>query len=364
MNAEPHLDSRPAAANACAMCKPTRFFGVVLALLTPSLISAPAGAAAPAPQLDLEQLEWGCVAQCRAWSDAEQTLFCLDGGESLSCNDCSAAFVSAKDGKLHWQLVQACGQMEADIDKARVATINRRLKRGRYQPVEPLWASGPVSTAQTALQGDLGDGVRATRRGDELLVMRGDTVLDRTRWRFDPELDPEHEVTNVAIYRLGPARLLVVFDYHNPDFVTHDRRQVVLKRTVTSSRPAARPERQVTCPPTAECSPAYGKVVAYLEAVCAGQLTDDDLAALEVMAAGAIIGAPELVLLFNAHGAFHGYRFKRETWLNSLFYGQGREQWLPAACVKRFSSFARASEVPKADTKARNALKAIWNRHK
>jgi hypothetical protein len=342
-----------------------RFVGGALALAVLIVMKAPSAAAPPTPKLDPEQLEWGCVPECRAWSDKEQALFCLDGGESLACNDCQGAFLKVSDKKVDWQLLQACGQMEPLRDMARLDAVNRRLVSGGYAQVEALWGSGDVKVVDRALQGDIGDGVRVERRGDELLIAKGDTVLDRTRWRFDPDQDPEHEITRVIVYALGPERLFVVFDYHNPDFVIHDRRHVLLTRAAAKPTPAStRPARDLECPAAAKCSPAYGKVHGYLEAVCAGSLGPADLAALEAMAAYGGIGTPELVLLFNAHGALYGYRFESEAWLNDLFYGTGREAWLPAPCVERFRSYRRASEVPAADTKARDALKAIWRHHK
>ena len=71
-------------------------------------------------------------------------------------------------------------------------------------------------------------GPSLARVDDNLLLQRRDTQLDATRWRHDPELDPEHDHTQVLAYALGDD-FLVLFDDSNVDYVAHDRRQVVLK---------------------------------------------------------------------------------------------------------------------------------------
>lgn|GEM_PF-7041179 len=71
-----------------------------------------------------------------------------------------------------------------------------------------------------------------------------------------------------------------------------------------------------------------------------------------------------LAVLFNLHGAMYGYAFKVETWLNDFFYGSatnGKTDWLPASCQAAIRAYKTVKEVPAADTRVRDLVKALYN---
>ncbi len=323
--------------------------------------------AGPVPPLDGEDLASECSAECLGWSASERALVCLDGGESLACNDCAVAFVKAGD-KISWTPLVACGQMEPKTWPRQLEAANARLKRGKYQPVAPLWIAEDVAVDGAPPRGALPNALSVGRAGDQLTLERAGKVVSATRWHYDPDPKPElHDFTSVAVYQLDKTHVLAVFDYYNDGFIVHDRRHAPLPLAAApaADKPLApKAGAYAACPEGSDCPSDYDRSWPYLDAFCRGALTAGDLRSLDRLAVQGEVGVRDLLLLFNAHGALYGYRFKRVTWLNDFFYGAKAARWLPPACAKVIGSYASAKAVPAAFTKARGGLKKVWRRHK
>ena len=113
------------------------------------------------------------------------------------------------------------------------------------------------------------------------------------------------------------------------------------------------------CTEAAQCPEDYATVAPYLARFCAGALTDPELAALGEEVRQERLSERSLALVFNAHGAMYGYTFKKETWMNAFFYGQG--EWLPPACKAKVKAFVNAAAVPSELTRLRDRVKAVWS---
>lgn len=92
---------------------------------------------------------------------------------------------------------------------------------------------------------------------------------------------------------------------------------------------------------------------------CRGNTTESDLTALDKLAQRRTISARALVAVFNLYGAFYGYEFKSEQWLNDLYYGAG-VNGLPASCRAKVRAYASASEIPMHFGKTRDRVQQIW----
>lgn len=123
-----------------------------------------------------------------------------------------------------------------------------------------------------------------------------------------------------------------------------------------SFRPAD--ELAARCTPEAQCPQDYARVAPYLGAFCAGALGESSLESLREQVRARQISKRSLSIVFNALGAMHGYDFKKETWLNGLFYGSG--EWLPPTCRAAVRTLSGPREVPLAITKLRDQVKKIW----
>jgi len=114
------------------------------------------------------------------------------------------------------------------------------------------------------------------------------------------------------------------------------------------------------CTAEAQCPPDYAEIVPYLGSFCAGTTSDASYNVLSAEVARKTISKRTLSIVFNAYGAIHGYEFKKEKWLNGLFYGAGAA-WLPASCRVKMKTVASAKVMPFVLTKLRDRAKKIWN---
>lgn len=112
------------------------------------------------------------------------------------------------------------------------------------------------------------------------------------------------------------------------------------------------------CTSASQCPEDYISTLPYLEAFCARTLKHEDIELLRSDATKGRISPQSLLMLFNAYGAFYGFDFKRETWLNAFFYGSG--EWLPAQCRMMIRSFGRPEDIPPQMAADRDALRTIW----
>ncbi len=114
------------------------------------------------------------------------------------------------------------------------------------------------------------------------------------------------------------------------------------------------------CTAEAQCPADYAQIAPYLASFCAGTTSDASLVVLAGEVTRKVVSKRTLGIVFNAYGAMHGYEFKKEKWLNGLFYGSGAA-WLPASCRAKMKTVASAKAMPFHLTKLRDRVKKIWN---
>ncbi len=112
------------------------------------------------------------------------------------------------------------------------------------------------------------------------------------------------------------------------------------------------------CTAASQCPTDYAAVAPYLGSFCSGSTSDASFAALAADVKRGAISKRTLSLVFNAYGAIHGYQFKKETWMNAFFYGDGA--WLPETCRGKMKSVASAKVMPFYLTKLRDRVKKLW----
>ena len=118
--------------------------------------------------------------------------------------------------------------------------------------------------------------------------------------------------------------------------------------------------------PAGNTAPSTGKpfdehpfLAEFANNFCRGNTTESDLTALDNLAQRRTISARALVAIFNLYGAFYGYEFKSELWLNDLYYGAGMNA-LPASCRAKVRAYASAHEIPMHFGKTRDRVQQIW----
>ncbi|MCA9516179.1 MAG: hypothetical protein KC635_14650 [Myxococcales bacterium] len=321
--------------------------------------------------LTAKALLWGCRTGCYAVSPKSGALLCLTGSEGLACADCQGAWVApgtrrAED--IAWKRLQMCGQMSPWTDPKAVAALNAAGKGAR--PVDALVTLGTLTRADMpahAVHGPLA--LEIDRR--ELRVLEGGQVVGAAPW--DEGLEESAEV-ELALYALdGPAKgkkpgarsFLVALEAQVPGMVVSESRWFVF--TAEAPPAAGKPlppddALAARCTATAECPEDYAKVAPYLAGVCAGDLSDAALDALDADARAGRVSTRALIAVFNVHGAMTGYAFKSERWLNAFFYGAGA--WLPEGCRAKIKAYAKPGDVPAAVTRLRDRVLAIWRRVK
>ena len=72
-----------------------------------------------------------------------------------------------------------------------------------------------------------------------------------------------------------------------------------------------------------------------------------------------LVSVRALIAVFDVYGAFYGYAFKSELWLNNLYYGEGATH-LPASCRAMIRAYRSAGEVPGHLEAVRDRVKRIW----
>ncbi|MFT7580960.1 MAG: hypothetical protein ACI9MR_002634 [Myxococcota bacterium] len=261
-------------------------------------------------------------------------------------------------------LFTVVGWDTAPYATAGIRAANVRLRKGKLQVVKAQWEFSDLAPTATPAPGTLTGGATVGREGPALVVRRGATLNNATTWRYDPTLNPVHDLTSVAVYALGTDRVYAVFDDANDGYVTHDRRHVILHTKPSAPGLPVEAKAYERCSNEALCPLDYDRSWPYLDVFCRDVLTPATLEGLAADASSGKIGSRDLMMLFNAHGALHGYRFKKQKWLNAFFYGKGAKRWLPPVCTKRFASFDSAKVVPASFGKARGKLKALWRKFK
>ncbi len=97
----------------------------------------------------------------------------------------------------------------------------------------------------------------------------------------------------------------------------------------------------------------------FVDRFCRGAVSESDLATLESLARDGAVSVRALIALFNVYGAFYGYEFKSELWLNDLYYGAGATH-LPASCRALVRTYRTEGEVPGHLESVRDRVKRIW----
>lgn len=97
----------------------------------------------------------------------------------------------------------------------------------------------------------------------------------------------------------------------------------------------------------------------FVDRFCRGTVSESDLTTLDRLAHERAISVRALIAVFNIYGAFYGYTFKSEVWLNDLYYGAGATQ-LPGSCRARIRTYRSEGEVPGTLESVRDRVKRIW----
>lgn len=287
--------------------------------------------------LTFDKLQWGCTSRCIAFEKKSGALLCLSGGESLACDTCSGAWVEPNTTdakKIAWKPLAECGQMKPQRFPANLNALNTRVA-GAVEHF-PLMALEPFVPPTTGVHQAV-DNLELAVVGDRLTLSRDHQVIAAADWRAATQPEPGEEV-RVQAYRIG-ERYLVALVLKVPAFVVQRTVWLVLQPEVAASDLAV--------------------IKPYLERFCAGALSDADLETLTTGARSGAITQRALIALFNAHGAFYGYVFKSEKWLNDFYYVE-RDQ-LPTSCRDRIGKYPNSDAVPAALTALRDRVKAIWS---
>ncbi len=321
----------------------------------------PDGEGIPPLPLTFKALEWNCPATCIAVAPASGRLLCLNGNEGLSCDDCEAAWVDPGQSRIAWRSLQSCGQMEPALHKGALAAINAEAAKLKARAVEPEFAPDTFTRVTEPHVHQVGE-LTFVLDSRTLRIMRKGTPEGELAWApIGRALEKDEEVT-IESFALGGGHLVAVF-YKNPEFVRGETRWEMLSKqtpTPADATPLA-PETgaRAKCAPDANCPPDYDPIVPYMRHFCAQTLTDAELAGLRTQARRGELGKRELIALFNLRGAFHGYAFKAEKWLNAFYYGSGA--WLPDECRRLIRASATEKDVPTAFATLRDKVKAIWS---
>lgn len=282
--------------------------------------------------------------------DPKGALLCLDGHESLSCDECDGVWieppVDADVKTARWSTLQSCGQMEPQRHKANLTALNRRLKGAT--PIEPEfthedWVEPPTSSPLALRDGRIGVLIAA----DTITVTTPDGTALSAPWRAEAALE-EGERLSLQLYAFGTG-YLGALTIKNPEYM--------MERTLWLPF-LARPAPTMAAPDAATITPMVAR---WLEAFCTQTLNPADWDALEKAASSGSVSPDGLMALFNTHGALHGYVFKRELWLNDFFYANDR---LPERCRARVRQYPSASAVPASFAKDRDRLRALWHKHR
>lgn len=308
--------------------------------------------------LTFDALDWDCSSRCVA-ADTKGALLCLDGTEALSSYNCSAAWVEptlADPSKIGWKELLRGGEMQVKKLSANLAAINKRTKGAHnidaiFETSEPFTATTPhgvvLSDNGSASMKVTPEALRISHRG----------FVGHLDWQPVAALEGGEEV-RVFVYQLG-TRYLATLVIKDPGFVVQRTTWAFFTPDVATVPPTS---KAAICPELAHCPADYAATKPLFEGFCAGTLSDADFTRLAVEAGQKKVTVETLVALFNLHGAFYGYTFKQELWLNAFYYGRG--DWLPPACVPLMKRWTKAGEVPAAQTKARDRVKTIWQQVK
>ena len=321
----------------------------------------PDGEGIPTLPLTFKALEWNCPATCIAVAPASGRLLCLSGNEGLSCDDCEAAWVDPGQSRIAWKSLQECGQMEPTFRKSTLAAINAEAAKLKARAAEPEFAPDTFTRVAEPQVHQVGE-LTFVLDSRTLRIARKGSPEGELAWApVGRALAKDEEVT-IESFALGQGHLIGIF-YKSPDFVRGEARWEFVSKQAPAPADATTlpPETgaRAKCGPDANCPADYDPIVPYMRHFCAQTLTDAELAGLRTQARRGELGKRELIAIFNLRGAFHGYEFKAEKWLNGFYYGSGA--WLPDECRRLIRASATEKDVPNAFATLRDKVKAIWS---
>ncbi|MDX9719461.1 MAG: SUMF1/EgtB/PvdO family nonheme iron enzyme [Myxococcota bacterium] len=117
--------------------------------------------------------------------------------------------------------------------------------------------------------------------------------------------------------------------------------------------------------PPLQCPLHYLALAPLLEKLCDESWTESDELELESMLSQGKLGPKDLPFLFNIYGAMSGYSFQDPA-LESFFQAEQDQELcrLPANCEARIASPTAPEKMSKASKKARDGLRAVYDRVK